>query len=49
MFIGSIVGVGALVVLAVVGTAVGLTLFFRRNPNKQAKVNSEIDNVAKKL
>jgi uncharacterized membrane protein (DUF485 family) len=49
MIIGSIVGVGAAVALAVVVTAVALTLFYRRNANKQGVVNKEIDSIAKKL
>jgi uncharacterized membrane protein len=42
-------GVGGLVVLAIVGTAVGLVLFFRRNPNKQSLVNKEVDKLSKEL
>lgn len=42
MVIASVVGVGALVVLAVIGGAVGIVLFLRKNPNKAAAVEGAI-------
>lgn len=47
--IASVIGTLGVVVLAVIGTAFGLTLFFRRNPAKQAEVNKVVDSAAKKL
>jgi hypothetical protein len=46
--LASIVGIG-IAAAAVVGAVVFVVLFFRKNPKKQALVNSEIDKISKKL
>lgn len=49
MFIGSIVGVGLSGIVGAIVGALVVTLFYRRNPNKQALVNKEVDSISKKL
>jgi hypothetical protein len=46
--LASIVGLGV-AVAAVIGAVVFVTLFFRRNRNKQAAINAKIDEISKKL
>lgn len=46
--IASIVGIG-LAVVAVVAAAVGGYLFLRANPQKKAKLDAEVNQIARKL
>jgi hypothetical protein len=46
--IASVFGIG-LAVVAVVGAVVGSYLFLRANPQKKAKLDAEVNDIAKKL